>query len=90
MNNMDAFDFLSSKESVTKASSNFLDSHNISEDDYHKIRRKFGDLKFQRDNFSKRNALTAWENEVFYSKKLKVREKEIVEVDLSQKPRKPL
>ena len=53
MNNKDAFDFLSSKESVRKASTDFLDSHNISEDNYHKIRRKFGDLKFQRDNFSK-------------------------------------
>ena len=90
MNNKDAFDFLSSKESVRKSSTDFLDSHNISEDDYLKIRRKFGDLKFQRDNFSKRNALTAWDNEVFYSKKIKVHEKEIVEVDLSQKPRKPL
>ena len=90
MKNKDAFDFLSSKESVRKASTDFLDLHNISEDDSQKIRQKFGHVKSQRDKFSIRNALTVLENEIFYSKKLQVHEKEIVKVDLSQKLRKPL
>ena len=62
MNNKEAFELLSSQPSIRASSNEFIRSFEIPECEFHAFRRKFGQLKSDRDNFLKLKELATWDD----------------------------
>ena len=97
MDNKEAIAFLNSHTSIREATEAFMNTFEIPEGESHSIRRKFGQLKLDREPFLKKNDLNTWEVIHFYSlqaihphKKRISEEKIIFETELSQDTRKPI
>ena len=97
MNNREAWDYLSARESIRDTFKEFMQEFQIEENEYESIRHKFNILKSTRDSSRKLKKLDEWENNTFYSnpsaqstKKRIMAEKNIVESDLSMETKKPL
>ena len=97
MNNRDAWNYLSSKESVRAATRAFVQEFQLDENEMGPIRYKFSTLKTARDSSQRSKVMEEWEEKEFYtfpcthpSKKRILQEKMIVESDLSMEQRKPL
>ena len=67
MNNKEAFELLTSQPSIRASSNDFIRSFKIPECEFPKLRRKFGQLKSDRDNFLKLKKLATWDDLTFYS-----------------------
>ena len=98
MNNQEAYYLFSSHSSITAAKEFFLETFQPSESDFCSIRRKFCDLKCQRDLYRKNSDLHTWEYIQFHSlhpsshlKKCMVGEENLAfATELPQDSRKPL
>ena len=97
MNNRDAWDYLSTKDSARGAAKAFMQEFQIEENEYEPIRHKFTNLKSARDSSRKVKKLEEWENNIFYfipsahpTKKRILEERIIVESDLSMETKRPL
>ena len=64
MDNKEAIAFLNSHTEATEA---FMNTFEIPEDESHSIRRKFCQLKLDRETFRKKNDLHTWEVFHFHS-----------------------
>ena len=97
MNNRDAWNYFSTKESVRDAAKAFVQEFHIEENEFEPIRHKFNILRSTRDSSRKLNKFEGWENNTFYSipsahptKKRILAEKIIFESDLSMESKKSL
>ena len=97
MNNRDAWDYLSTKDSARGAAKAFMQEFQIEENEYEPIRHKFTNLKSARDSSRKVKKLEEWENNIFYfipsahpTKKRILEERIIVESGLSMETKRPL
>ena len=61
MDNKEAIAFLSSHTSIREATEAIMNTFEIPEGESHSIRRKFGQLKLDRETFRKKNDLHTWE-----------------------------
>ena len=97
MNSKEAFELLSSQPSIRASSNEFIRSFQIPECEFHTFRRKFGQLKSDRDNFLKLKDLATWEDLPFYSPVTELPaikrycvDKTVFKAHLSAEIRKPL
>ena len=97
MDNKEAFAFLNTKSSIRAATEDYLAIFKIPQGDFHNIRRRFGELKSDRDFFVRKTDLATWEQMFFYQascenppKRRSSSDKVIFESDLSSVARKPL
>ena len=97
MNNKEAFDFLNSKPSVREATSTFLDIFDLDNEQFCLSRRRFAELKSERDYYRKKANITTWEELSFFSysdnspaKRRKLPERYVVSVEFVKEVRKPL
>ena len=97
MNNKEAFNLLCSQPSIRAASDEFIRYFQVPESEYHCIRRKFAELKSNRQISQKNSDLKSWEELLFHSYEIKCLPKRrlsedriIFEADLSIEIRKPL
>ena len=97
MENKEALDFLYTKSSIRAATEEFISEFNLPQCEFHTIRRKFGELKSDKDFFVKKNDLATWEQMFFYAisyehppKRRSSSDKVIFEADISSIARKPL
>ena len=67
MNNQEALDFMKSYSSIREATEVFLLAYKFPDGQSHYIRRKFSQLKSDRNCYARRNELTTWEGLLFHS-----------------------
>ena len=71
MNNKEAFNLLCSQPSIRAASDEFIRYFQVPESEYHCIRRKFAELKSNRQISQKNRDLKSWEELLFHSYEIK-------------------
>ena len=67
MNNLEAWDYLSSKESIGVAVIDFVEKFQLEECEVDSLRYKYRILKSSRDSSRKSKLMKEWENELFYT-----------------------
>ena len=98
MDNREALDFLNSHSSIRAATEMFLKEFQIPDSEFCSIRRKFSEVKSEREVYSKQKDLHTWEHLMFHSlqdtspsKKCMIStEKLAFSIELPQDIRKPL
>ena len=96
MNNFEAWTYLSTKESIRAAAVKFVQEFDLDDIKFDAIRYKFRNLKPTRDASRKSKMMEEWEAEIFctfpsiHPPEQNLKEKLIIESDLSMEIRKPL
>ena len=66
MNNLEAWDYLSSKESIRVAVIDFVENFQLEVSEVDSLQYKFRNLKSTRESSRKSKLMKKWENELFY------------------------